>query len=202
MKRFGKFAVALCLAAVLLAGCGQTSVPETIEEPTLILTGDGGVTACLVGEFDKSYYDLSELTEMAREEAAEYGLALDGTARVTVKNVETVRDGSSRIALTYVFDGTESYEDYIGESLFYGTVAEALSQGYGGVTLESVRDGVSMTGEELAGETDRHLIVTDTKAVIYCPDRVEYVSSGASLNGDGSVDASETEGLVYILLRR
>lgn len=202
MKRLGKYTAALCLTVILLAGCGQVSVPETIEEPTLVLDKDGGVTAYLVGEFDKSYYDLSELLKMAREEAAEYGLNQDGAARVTVDKVEAAQDGGSRVVVSYVFDGTKSYEEYIGDSLFYGTVGEALAQGYAGVAMESIKDEGTLTGEELAQETDKHLIVTDTKAWIYCPGRVEYISSGAVMNDDGSVNASEAEGPVYILLKK
>lgn len=204
MKKCGKLAASVLFAAVLLSGCGQAMVPEEIVEPTLVIDSNGRVTAYLVGEFDKSYYDLSELTAMAREEAAEFGNASqDGTAPVTVKSVEAVQDGSGRIVLAYQFDSTDSYKGFIGNELFYGTVEEALSRGYiQDVILQSAGSGESLVREALEEQKEKHMIITDAAAVIYCPERVTYLSTGAAMKEDGSVDASLASGTVYILLKK
>ena len=204
MKKCGKLAAGVLFAVVLLSGCGQASVPEEIVEPTLVIDSDGRVTAYLVGEFDKSYYDLSELTAMARDEAAEFGDAsLNGTALVTVKSVEAAQDGSGRIVLVYQFDSADSYKGFIGNELFYGTVEEALSKGYiQDVILQSVGSGESLVRDTLESQKEKHLIITNTAAVIYCPERVTYLSAGAVMKEDGSVDASKAFGTVYILLRK
>lgn len=199
-----KLAAGLCLLAVLLSGCGQTSVPDEISEPSLVIGSDGGVTAYLVGEFDKSYYDLSELTVMAREEAAEFGRpSQDGTMPVMLENVEAVQDGSGRVVVAYRFDGTASYKAFLGNELFYGTVEEALAQGYlFDMVFKSVGNGTPMTSETLAAEKERHLIITNAAAVIYCPNKVTHVSTGAVMNSDGSVNASQATDTVYIILKK
>lgn len=214
MRRFGWLAVPALFVA-LFSGCGQV-VPETIEESTLVIYEDGRLTAHLVGEFDKSYYDLTELTAMAQDEAAEFG-GVEETAPVRMESVELAEDGSGRVVVTYTFNGTDSYEEFIEDTLFYGTVKAALAQGYGGdVTLQSVKDGSLMAGSELSQKQEKHLIVFCPKQgplsqngeekhlVIYCPEQVEFVSEGAVLKQDGTVDVFWTEGTaitpVYILM--
>lgn len=240
MKRFERLA-AFGLLAALLSGCGQAE-PQIIEESTLIISGDGGVTAHLVEEFDRSYYDPTELAAMAQVEAdlgeafpwvdlteletmarsAEGDDASADSGAVKLQGVETAQDGSSRIIVTFTFDSTDSYEVFTEnrEILFYGTVAEALARGYGsGVSLQSVNDGTVLTGAGLSQESDRMLVIycpdqedsaletgEEIHFVIYCPSHVEYVSQGASLNQDGSVDAFWVKGTsytpVYLLLRK
>ena len=228
MRKVGRLGVACILLTVLLSGCGQIGIPENVQEPTLAVTDGGQVTACMVGKFDKFYYDLDELTEMARAEAAAYGGTLGKTAPVRVDGVKASDDGGNRVIVTYIFDSPESYEGFLrtvlqfDELLFYGTVSEALAQGYGGgVTLKSVKDDSIMTGAELAQNQEKHLIIyrpdieepsedseeeNITHVTIYCPEQVEYVSPGAVINDDGSVDTIWTEGdvndPVYILLRK
>lgn len=199
-----KLAAGLCLLAVLLSGCGQTTVPEEISEPSLVIGSDGEVTAYLVGEFDKSYYDLSELAAMAREEAAEFGRpSSDGTMPVTLDSVEAVQDGSGRVVVAYRFEGTASYKEFLGNELFYGTVGEAIAQGYlSDMVFQSVGNGSPMTSDALAAEKERHLIITNAAAVIYCPSKVTHVSTGAVVNSDGSVDASQASDTVYIILKK
>ena len=216
MRRFGCLAVPVLLV-FLFTGCGQ-AVPKTIEESTLVIFKDGRLTAYLVGEFDKSYYDLTELTAMAQDEATEFGGTKD-TAPVKMESVEPAQDGSSRVVVTYTFDSAGSYEDFIEDTLFYGTVEEALVKGYGSnVTLQNVKDDSLLTGRELSQEQERHLIVfcpKQTKTpkvgeekhlVISCPEKVEFLSGGAVLNQDGTVDVSWTEENaltpVYILMKK
>ena len=204
MKKCGKLAAGACLLAVLLSGCGKAAEPVEITEPTLVISGDGRVTAYLVGEFDKSYYDLSELKAMAEEEAARYGSASqNGLAPVTVTSVEAAQDGSGRIVVAYGFDSADSYKGFIGNELFYGTVEDAVAQGYvPDGFLQGVGGGAPMTVKNLKEEKSRHLIVTDAAAVIYCPEKVTHMSMGAVLKEDGSVDVSQVEDLAYILLRK
>ena len=220
MRRFGKLA-ALGLLVVLLSGCGQV-VPETetIEEPTLVIFADGRLTAYLVGEFDKSYYDFDELAAMAQEEASEFSGSGD-TAPVKMESVETSAvDGGTRVVVAYTFDSAASYEGFTEDTLFFGTVEEALSQGYGSdVTLLNVKDGSILTGGQLSQNQEKHLVVFcpkpaepsqeqdgEKQLVICCPWRVGFLSEGAALDQDGGVRISWTEGSkyapVYILLGR
>ncbi len=199
MRKIAKSAVILSLFAIMFSGCGRTAVPDDIQKTTLTVNGSGAVTVFLVGEFDKSYYDLSELTAMVQEEAAEF----DGKGTVTVEGVDAAQDGSGRVVVSYRFDGSDSYQEFMGDRLFYGTVSDAVAQGYcKGVTLQSVEDGSRLTEQDFSDGEKRHLIITDASAVVCCPEKVTHISEGALLNRDGSVDTSQAKSPVYILLRK
>lgn len=204
MNKYRKFAAAVCVLAVVLAGCGQPGAPDTVEETTIVVDKSGTVTYHLVGDFEKKYYSLSELTSMAVEEAAEFGAAENpGEVRpVTVDKVETIPGNEGRVAVTYRFDGTGSFSEFTGQNLFFGSVNDAVNQGYTAkAVLRSVKDGTLKTGEWLEQDGEKLIIITDARAVIYCPAKAAYVSDGLSIREDGSIDASQAEGTVYILLK-
>ena len=218
MKKMRMPGAILVLFAILLSGCGKSKVPKDIRESTLVIDSNSRVTAYLVEEFDKNYYNLSELTTMAQMQAAEF-------AGVQFVSVENVQDDNSRVVINYQFDETDSYEKFTGDELFYGTVAEVIQQGYdSGISMLSVKDGSILTTEKLLQKLGQHFIIyypipvkpeevklnpeseEHRQISIYCPEAVEYVSQGAVVNQDGSITISWVLGNdyipVYILLKK
>lgn len=208
MKRSRNFIALVCLFAVLLAGCGQAGGQEAVESTTIFVDKNGGMTYYLIGEFDKNYYSLAELSAKAADEADKFNKGAGEKQSVAVDKVETLQENDSKVLIVYRFDGYAIFNDFNEKcnkklnKIFYGTVDEAFSQGY--ITkalLRSVKDETVKTEEQLKQEGTKKLIITDEKAVIYCPAKVTYISDGAVLNEDGSVDASAADGTVYILLK-
>lgn len=201
MKEKVKYAFLSCLLAVLLAGCDQVRVPEVVENTTISVNKKGEMTYYLVGEFDKDYYKLSELSAMATDEAAEFSGNDSENPKVTVSRVETLQNDATRVLIVYQFDSCLSFSEFNEGSFFYGTVEEADSQGLlEGAALKSVKDGSVKTEEQILQEGAKKLIVTDERAAIYCPAKVTCLSEGAVLNEDGSVDTTAAEETVYILM--
>ncbi len=200
MKRLGKVALAVWFCIVFLAGCGEAKVPDVVTVPTVAVSKEGEVRVWQVGEFDKSYYNLAELGNMASQEAQDYNSAA-GKEAVTVEKTESVEDGSGKVVVCYKFDNWESCSGFGENTLFYGTVKEAAVNGFHtDAAMKSVKDG-SVLDAGFQGQSDGdYLLVTDIKADIYCPGKVAYISEGAVVNGDGSISSSEAEGFVYILL--
>ena len=198
MKRLGKVALAVWFCIVFLAGCGEAKVPDVVTVPTVAVSKEGEVRVWQVGEFDKSYYNLAELGNMASQEAQDYNSAA-GKEAVTVEKTESVEDGSGKVVVCYKFDNWESCSGFGENTLFYGTVKEAAVNGFHtDAAMKSVKDG-SVLDAGLPGQSDGdYLLVTDIKAD--CPGKVAYISEGAVVNGDGSISSSEAEGFVYILL--
>ena len=223
MMKMIRPAAIIVLFAILLSGCGQAEAPKDIRESTLVIDESGRVTAYLVEEFDKNYYNLSELTAMVQEDAAIFGSSETDSEKVKIVSVKTMEDDSSRVVVTYQFDSTGSYEELIKDQLFYGTVAEAIQSGYcNGVTLKSVKDQTLMTEADLLQRMEDSLIIyypelvqpeevklnpeaeEQRQIVIYCPDEVGFVSQGTVVNQDGSISITWVEGSdyepVYMLL--
>lgn len=202
MKRNRRFAALVCLLAVVLAGCGQTDGRVEVESTTISVDRNGGMTYYLTGEFDRDYYSLSELSAMAMDEVDAFNKSAGEKQSVTVDKVETLQENESKVLIVYRFDGYASFNAFNKGSFFYGTVAEAFDRGYvREIRMKSVGDQSLKTEEQLKQEGTKKLIVTDEKAVIYCPAKVTYISEGAVLNEDGSVDASAADGTVYILMK-
>lgn len=202
MGKFGKLAAAVGLSACFLAGCGAVMMPDTVDTPTLSIDKAGQIRLWLVGEFDKTYYELEELEEMAAEEARQYNMSKGVESAVSVEGARLLDSESGKVVLEYRFDGWESCTDFTKDEIFYGTVGEAVSRGFGmNVTMRSVKDNALFTEEQLRQSADRRLIIVGLAADIYCPGKVICVSEGAALNEDGSIASGETEGSLYILLQ-
>ena len=195
---------ACVLTGLLLAGCGQAKVPEAVDTTSLAVSDKGTVTSYLVDVFDKDYYVLSELKTMVLEEAAEYNTAHQSgeSALVTVEKVEPVESGGGKVIVVQSFDSAETFADYNDSVLFYGTVADAVKAGYNLTgKLQSVKDGSELSGDLITENLQSHLLITDYKAKLYCPDKVTHISENAVYCDDGSVDGLAAEGTVIILMK-
>ncbi len=211
MRAGVKSAGCLLLCVLAFTGCGQAKVPDHISETSIVINEKGEVTSYLVGIFDKGYYDISELTSMAVEEAASYNTEhqQDGAAPVTVEKVEYVQESEdsqggagNAIVVQERYSSAGVYSDYSGQQFFFGTVAEALAAGYDcDFIFTGVRDAVLLSGEQLLQKKEQHILISDTAAVYYCPYKVTHVSMGAEWRKDGSVDALGAEGTIAILMK-
>ncbi len=179
------------------------------------IEAEGQIRYWLTGEFDRDYYRISELNQMAVEEVQKFnaektetgaGGAENANAErqypAIVENVSVSATDTDTVIVRYLFDGWESFTQFNEEDLFYGTVAEAKLQGFSVDTgLVSVKDDSVHSAEEIKNLADRYIVITNVRADIYCPGKVTHVSGGAVLNEDGSVNTTETDGIVYILLK-
>lgn len=209
MGKIKRLSICVLVCAWMLAGCGQAKAPETVEENTLWVDKEGLVRLYLVDEFDeKAYFDVPELTRMAMEEAEKHNKEhSSGGSRnaVVVEKVEkSAVDG--RIHVNYTFADGKAFSEFefIDETLFYGTVKEAKDAGYnlGSVALVNAKDGSMTTGAAIeSSAAEKHILITDQKAVIYCPYPVTHVGEGAVCREDGTVDTTKAAGDVFILMK-
>lgn len=202
-----------CLTTVLsgilvlsLSGCGQTAkLPEEVVNTSLVVEKDGKVISYLVNTFDKDFYSLDGLEEMVKNEAEEFNAAHTDTPEeaLTVKTVQALGDGSM-VQVVQEFDSADSYAEYNGQDLFYGTRVEALAQGSPvNKELVNAADGTPADPDKLEKALEKgHLIITNANAYIYCPYPVLYISEGVVMGEDGSVDASQSDGVVTILMKK
>ena len=202
-----------CLTTVLsgilvlsLSGCGQTAkLPEEVVNTSLVVEKDGKVTSYLVNTFDKDFYNLDGLTQMVEEEAEEFNAThAEATENpLTVKTVQAL-EGGSMVQVVQEFADTDSYAEYNEQELFYGTRVEALAEGISvDLGLVSAADGTPAEEQKLDKALEKnHLIITNASAYIYCPYPVLYLSEGVVMGEDGYVDASQSDGVVTILMKK
>ena len=213
----------LCLVT-LLCGCGQSKVPQDLSVPAISVTDKGKVTAYIVEDFDKDYYDLAELRTMVEDELTKFNesrknaegedavmlVSLTETdfAEIALLNETSQAAKPSKTTevpkaiLVLEFRDVACYEDYFGKDLFYGTVVQAQQIGYDlNVELTSVKDGTTIGKNEIFGMGNSHILIVQDKVRIFCPGKVQYVTSGVAVKEDGSVEPSDTEDNTYIIMK-
>lgn len=209
MRARRKAGVICCIFSCLMlciVGCSRTKVPEEISVPALSVTSKGQVTAWLIEDFDKDYYDLEELRSMVDKEVAEFNknhTSQEGKDAVTVQSLTESADGSQKVTLVLQFRDTAAYKNYTGTDLFYGTVTEAREAGYDlDVQLISTKDGTTIEQTEIQEKANNHILIVQEKVLIYGPGKPLYISPGAAANEDGSVEVSEgAEDNIYIIMK-
>ncbi len=209
----------LCLI-MLLSGCGQAKVPKDLIVPAISVAGDGGVTAYIVENFDKDYYDLEELKTMVEEEIAKFNEShkdAEGEDAVVIASLTEYSSSDialiqgtgnlsivepAKVVLALEFRDIACYMDYTGMELFYGTVAQAQKAGYDlDVELTSVKDGTTITKMDIYELGGSRILIVQDDVRIYGPRKAQYVTSGVAVNEDGSVEPSDTEDNTYIIMK-
>lgn len=199
-------AVIICLCTMLLAGCGRSGEPEKVTVPTISVSDKGVVTGYLVEDFknkpNEKRYDITELSAMVQGEADQYN-SVHGTegetAPVVVESVEINEENGIKAVIAMRYSSTQVYEDYNGKALFYGTVEQAVEAGYPvDVELKSVKDQSSVA---LSDNKEKHVLIVEEKVNIRSPKKILAIGGGGALNENGTVDASQEEGMTYILMK-
>ncbi len=224
-----KIAVSLCgilCLVTLLGGCGQNKMPQDLSVPAISVTGKGKVTAYIVEDFDKDYYDLAELETMVEDELSKFNdsrKSVEGEDAVAMVSLTESEGGLAEIALlnetsraaevsetrevpkvvlVLKFRDIACYKEYFGKDLFYGTVTQAQEAGYDlNVELTSVKDGTTIGKSEIFGMGNSHILIVQDKVRIFGPGKAQYVTSKAAVKEDGSVEPSDTEDNTYIIMK-
>jgi hypothetical protein len=180
-----------------MAGCGGGKNETT----AVTIDKDGHVSNVIYEQFDKEYYDVEELSEMAREEVDQYNSQFI-TPKITLGDVQAAGDGDY-VKVSMSYDSASDYSDFNEETLFYGTIEEARSKGY-----KISGDLVDGNGERIdssfaTDNPDRHIIITDDRSNIIAPFNIEYATKGVSLLGKKEAKLSDaTAESIQLLLSK
>ncbi len=196
MRRGKRMAAAAVLAcALILTGCGKEKTPEM---DTVSIQTDGSIRQTIIGQFEKHYYDVDELSSMAKEKAGRYS---DGAEEIVCESVEN-QDG--KIVIQMVYQSGEDYTRFNNREFFCGTVAEACAQGYsfGGMVG---KDGDSIAEDEITSAGDNQVVIVQTKPGeeldVNVYRKILYVSGDITRSGktDAVIAGSEETKISYII---
>ena len=185
------------IALLTMTGCGETKAGIT----SVAIDKEGKVTHEIYEKFDRDYYDIQGLSDMAAKEISEYNVEYD-TPKVALEKAEFVEDEKSA-RLSMIYESASDYSHFNQVSLFYGTVQEALDRGY-----EISKGLVNESGEKIDQDVideslEKHIIITSEKIDVITPYNIEYMSNGVSLNGKKEADLSAvTADSVQLLLSK
>ncbi len=183
MKKNRIVAVMMSLS-LALSGCGYAPAgdcPGGLD--SIRIDKEGKVTYTYRDTFEKDYYELDGLKELAEVAVKEFN-ADYGREVVSLGEVSLVGDAGDAAELQLQFTDSNALEEMTDVYLFYGTLAEAAvsDRSPNNTVLKDVKGQESATGLELIAEgSDAHVILTDLKGAVISPYEVAYLSEGCSL---------------------
>ena len=197
---------AVLTTVLLLSGCGSSASAKCSTQTGLSVEKDGQVVFYIVDSFDKGYYDLDELRDMAQEEVSAYNSVngSGGSGTVTLENVARMEGNEQQVRVVYRFSNSAAYSAFQKETLYYETVDQAirLRHIFSGAVLFNGGEMITLDEGNQKQLEGRHILVTDAATKINLPYEVAYYSEGVQLLEDGSVDTSQCEEPAVLLLKK
>ncbi|MDD6812569.1 MAG: hypothetical protein PUD93_12070 [Lachnospiraceae bacterium] len=189
----------IIIAAVFgITGCSGGS--NLADANTISVQKDGSIKQVIVEQFERSYYNVDELSEMAQKKIDQFN---NGADNIVCDSIKT-KDGKIIVEITYQ-TGTD-YSDFNNRELFSGTVEEAEAKGYSLKHAVAV-DGSDINEEQLAGIAQNHVLIVQTKegeeldVKVY--DKILYTSGNVIPSGkkDVYIGAEGEDMLSYIIFQ-
>lgn len=167
--------IVVCFTAIavmmLVTGCGAK------EDRTTLHIKDGGkIVENITEDFDKDNYDEKELKKFVNQEIDDY---IDKTGEKSVKSSGfSVKDGKAY--MTVKFNSAKVYSDFNGETLYTGTVVQAVADGYPlDEHFYAVEDGKvkkSATEKTVANRDTYKVVITSENLDVTVKGEVVFVS--------------------------
>jgi len=188
------------LLIVSLAGCGKESEPKEYSETTVSFDKDGKITQVIVEDFSEPYYTEAGLKAFFDEKIKDFNSTNFGMGDVELEAL-SVTDGIARATL--LFDSSDTYKNFSGNSIFFGTVSEAYDKGYITETvLKAYGAEETISKNDLMKLSKNNIIVVSESVRVVCPQKIAYTSANIEVIDDRMVRiSSDSTGLAYIVLK-
>lgn len=187
----------ILIIVFFLAGCGKAKGPAS--ESSITFHRDGTVNSVVVEDFDESFYQVQEMKQMIEREIVLYNEKhQDG--KVTLVSCEAA-DGKACVELQ--FKRGADYAAFNRAELFFGTVEEAILEGYCvNIKLKNVLGDNIIHSDHLSDFSDYHMIVLKDHAMLHTYDSILYTSANVELNDDKSAYLSgDSTGYGYLMIK-
>lgn len=191
------FIILLVMTIVMTAGCSGQSA-ELADKSSIRVFSDGHIEARIVESFEQDYYNESELMEMVTEEITTYNIKRGGEP-IKVLSEELV---NQQMILELSFEDSESFNDYMPDTIFFGTVNDAYQEGYDFNRSLSVvgKDGATIGKKDLLNMAKHKLIIYTGETPLLAPNKITYYSQGMNLLDTKTVEP-QAEGSYFIIYK-
>jgi hypothetical protein len=189
----------MLLFIVGTAGCRREEVSITADNVitnTILAKSNGILQVATIEEFNKPYYNLSELEDFVANEIAIYNKAA-GDDKISIEDVK-LNNGKAVMLLTY--SGMDQYANFNDEAAAYfnGGVSEV------GLdlpaTLVSAKNGSLASTQEIIANNKLKILVMSEPYEILVDGTVKYYSENATFVDDHKVQGA-AEGLTIVVFK-
>lgn len=195
MKKITFYAM-LTVCLILMVGCKRKDIvitDEDVKTNTILVKNDGTVQSATVEEFDKSYYNLTELNTFISDNVNKYNQQ-NGENAITLTSLEQ-KDGNAVLILS--FSNIDHYKTFNKVDLNLLTAKEAKSSN---LTLPDVfasaSDG-SYISKDVALKNDKYrVLVLHENIDVYVDGTIKYYSDGALISKSKMQSAADGETVI------
>jgi hypothetical protein len=167
------------LAMLWVSGCGSQF---SADQDTVYVPKKGAIKGASVADFDKDYYDETELSDFITETVDTY-VKKAGQGTVEIQEF-AVSDQKAHVYLNYA--SAEDYADFNGVEFFTGTVLEAEAAGY-----ELPDDLTAVTDKDTTADALGNKIVIIAQQISVRVDgTILFVSQNAEVSGKNTADVT------------
>ncbi|MCR5733206.1 MAG: hypothetical protein K6G22_01245 [Lachnospiraceae bacterium] len=198
---FGMANMLSCLFAALifcvfLSGCDKT---VDYNETTISISKKGIVKNEIVEGFSQVYYKEDELRSMIEEEVGEYAGLTGDKDRVKFDDL-TVEKGKVKVMMTY--KSYEDYADFNDVEFFYGTVNEAMTDGFSlEVTMKSTVDGSNIGKDDIMKLGSSKMIIISEPVMVESYSDILYVTANVEMVDKRHARmSSDSSGRAYLII--
>ena len=183
------------ISMLIFMGCDEYTA--SISSNCICINDDGTVDAVIIEDFDQSYYSEDELMNMVNEEVSAFNSNGQGSMNVVEHKLD---NGKMNISLK--FNDFDSYNSYMPESVYIGTVGGAYEQGMDfDRSLWVVGKGESTIGKNNLFEMENEkLIVVSGEYMVRCPSKIKYYSQGMYIL-DANTVISDKPGMYFVIYK-
>lgn len=196
MKRGWRLFAAGVFAALLLTGCSNFSP----EMSGISIGKKGTVTEVSIENFDKDYYDKSELESEITASIEAYNSTAGSKA--VKKNSFSVKDGVAKLRITYA--SASDYAEFNNVDLYVGDIQGAVQAGYAfegqfyEVSDGTAKEDTAIWGSQIMTGTNYNTVAVREALLIEVPGTIRYVSANVQVKDSSTAVIAENE-TAYIL---
>ncbi len=181
---------------MMCSGCNKYEASLSCNSVTI--NDDQSVDALIIEDFAESYYNESELLDMVKSEIADFNKKLGGEKiSVAGSNLE-----NGVISLQLHFSDFGSYNEYMPDSVYVGTVKEAydLFYDFNRSLYVAGKEQATIGKNDLMKMGDSKLVIVNGKYIVRCPSKVLYYNQSTELIDERTV-LSENDGTYFIIYK-
>ena len=193
------FCMLLFLLILNAVGCRREEKYITADEVsvnTMLAKSNGVLQIATVEDFDKGYYNLSELEEFIAGEINKYNKKAGDNKIV----IDDVQQHGQKAVMLLSYSGMDQYTAFneVSAAYFNGGVTDITLNLP--ATLVSVKDGSLASTEEVLKDTKYKILVINEPYNVIVDGKVKYYSEGVQ-QLDGSTVESASEGMTVIVFK-
>ena len=188
--------VTLVLCLIMLAGCSKNDEIDSkkTSNNTFLLKEDGSIESATVEDFDKTYYDSTELDAYVTEKINNYNTEKASEA-ITKKSLE-IKDGKALLILTYA--SIEDYNSFNEKDNVLLTAAQAKGNSIElPQSFTAVKKGKTTAAATALENNKYEVLIVKEKLDVLLQGTIKYYTSG-TLKDKHGIQTSEEESTIII----